>query len=108
MKYEVETTESFLKDLKKLSKNYPSIKDDLNELKETLEKNPCEGTPIGKNIYKIRLAIESKGKGKSGGARVITFLYAIKKTLYLLAIYDKSEMESIKDNEIKERLAFLS
>jgi mRNA-degrading endonuclease RelE of RelBE toxin-antitoxin system len=107
MSCRIETTESFLKDLKRLAKKYPSIKNDLKELKETLEKNPCEGTLIGENIYKIRLAIESKGKGKSGGARVITFLYAIKKVLYLLAIYDKSDMENIRDSEIKERLSIL-
>jgi len=107
MSFKIEVTESFLKDLKRLAKKYPSIKKDLEELKKTLEINPCEGVLIGENIYKIRLAIKSKGKGKSSGARVITFLYTTKETLYLLAIYDKSDIENISDSEIKERLTVL-
>jgi len=77
----------------------------LEELEKISEINPCEGVLIGENIYKIRLAIKSKGK--SGGARIITFLYTAKETLYLLAIYDKSDIENISDSEIKERLTVL-
>ena len=60
------------------------------------------GTPIGKDFYKIRLAITSKGKGKSDGARVITCIRIIANTVYLAAIYDKSEKEDISDKELKE------
>lgn len=63
--------------------------------------NPKEGTPIGNDSYKIRMSIESKGKGKSGGARVISHFYVTNSTVYLLSIYDKSEQESISDKEIK-------
>jgi len=63
--------------------------------------NPKEGTPIGNDSYKIRMFIESKGKGKSGGARVISHFYVANSTVYLLSIYDKSEQESISDKEIK-------
>ena len=63
---------SFLRDLKALSKKYPSLKDDVNDLVKQLKQHPKSGTPIGKDCYKIRLAIKSKRKGKSGGARVIT------------------------------------
>ena len=69
-----------------------------------LSADPFEGTPIGQNCYKIRLAISSKGKGKSGGARVITYVYVEGKIVYLLAIYDKSEQTDISDSELKSRM----
>jgi hypothetical protein len=55
-------------------------------------------------LHKIRLAITSKGKGKSGGARFITHVQVISTTVYLLSIYDKSEMENISDKEIQQRV----
>ena len=72
---------------------------------EELEKNPEKGTPIGDNCFKIRLAIASKGRGKSGGARVITHIYIENDTVFLLAIYDKSEQADISDKELRELLA---
>ena len=62
------------------------------------------GTPIGGSCYKIRLAIKSKGKGKSGGARVITYYYIHGETVYLLSIYDKAEQENISEERIAELL----
>ena len=72
MSYEVVYTDNFERELKHFAKKYPSIKSDLERLISALEGNPEHGTSIGKHCYKIRLAIASKGKGKSGGARVIT------------------------------------
>ena len=69
---------------------------------ESLENNPEQGTSIGKNCYKIRLAIASKGKGKSGEARLITNFVIANETVYLLSIYDKSEKESLTDKELNE------
>jgi mRNA-degrading endonuclease RelE of RelBE toxin-antitoxin system len=66
--------ESFEKDLKKLAKKYNSLKLDLRALLNELKTNPNQGTSLGRNCYKIRLAITSKGKGKSGGARIITHI----------------------------------
>ena len=65
------------------------------QLVESLEEKPQQGSPLGKDCYKIRLAITSKGKGKSGGARVITHVYVFRKTVYLLSVYDKSEQANI-------------
>ncbi len=65
-----------------------------------LESDPKHGTQIGNNCYKIRLSIASKGKGKSGGARVITYVQVIHTSVYLLSIYDKSELENITDKEL--------
>lgn len=71
---------------------------------ESLEDNPLMGTSIGKDCYKIRMPIRSKGKGKSGGARVITYVKIVDETVYLLSIYDKSEQASISEKEITNRL----
>ena len=70
------------------------------KLIESLEENPQHGSPLGKDCYKIRLAITSKGKGKSGGARVITHVYIFRKTVYLLSVYDKSEQANIPQSVI--------
>jgi mRNA-degrading endonuclease RelE of RelBE toxin-antitoxin system len=67
MNFEIITTPYFEREAKKLLKKYPSIKDDLAALGEELSKNPTLGTPLGNQIFKIRLSITSKGKGKSGG-----------------------------------------
>ncbi|HEY6978653.1 MAG TPA: type II toxin-antitoxin system RelE/ParE family toxin [Chitinophagaceae bacterium] len=101
MIYKIEATPHFRNEAKKLSKKYPSLKRDLATLAEELSINPAMGTALGKDFYKIRLAITSKGKGKSGGARVITCVRIIANTVYLAAIYDKSEKEDITDKELK-------
>jgi hypothetical protein len=72
----------------------------LAEFANGLIDNPLQGTPVGHHCYKIRLAISSKGKGKSGGARVITHIHISATTVYLIAIYDKSEQDSISNKDI--------
>jgi hypothetical protein len=72
-----------------------------------LENNPIQGVALGRNCYKIRFAISSKGKGKSGGARIITNIVISDETVYLLSIYDKSEKENLSDNELDELLKFV-
>lgn len=104
MKFEVIVTTSFEKQFKKLSKRYVSIREDIAPLFEFLETNPLQGTPLGKDCYKIRLAITSKAKGKSGGARVITCVKIVANTVYLIAIYDKSEKEDLEDKELDKLL----
>lgn len=107
MPFELIPTPQFLKEAKALAKKYPSLKNDLNSLAEELQANPATGEPLGKDCYKIRLAISSKGKGKSGGGRVITCIKIAQETIFLLAIYDKSDMENIDDKILKERLKAL-
>ena len=102
MLHNVKTIPHFDREMKRLSKKYVSLKNEYKELIEELEKNPELGTHLGNGIYKIRIGIASKGKGKSGGARVITFLKTKHETLYLLSIYDKGEKDTISDNEIRE------
>ena len=104
MNFNIETIDSFDKELKKLSKKYPSIKKDFGQLLDNLQKDPMQGKPLGKDCYKVRMAISSKNRGKSGGGRVITCVKIIKETIYLLAIYDKSDIENLNDNELVTRL----
>lgn len=107
MNYSVKTIPKFEKNLKKLAKKYPSLKTEYIQLIKSLKENPEQGTDLGKNCYKIRLAIASKGKGKSGGARVITNIVIADTTVYLLTIYDKSDKDSLTNKELKELLEFV-
>ena len=102
MSYSILLTERFKKEFKRLSKKFPSLKNELSELGQEVASNPEYGTFIGNNCYKIRLAIASKGKGKRGGARVITYLYVQTETVYLLTIYDKGEKSDLEPSELKE------
>jgi len=101
MVYSVIPTEKFKKEAKRLIKKYPSLKNELVELETILTTEPKSGIDLGYNTYKIRLAIKSKGKGKKGGGRVITYLVTKQKEIYLLIIYDKSEFDTIDDRTIK-------
>lgn len=104
MNYSVYPTPDFKKFFRKLYKKYPSLKADLQELIKTLSEKPDTGINPGHSVYKIRLAISSKGKGKSGGARVITYLVTEDKELYLVFIYDKSQLDNITKEQIFEML----
>lgn len=104
MIYKVKTIDVFEKQTKRLVKKYPSLKNELLELVKQLKEKPEQGTAIGKNCFKIRLAITSKNKGKSGGARIITSFVVTETTVYLLTIYDKSEKENLTNKELEELL----
>jgi len=86
MSYSIVTIAPFDKQLKRLAKKYPSLKNEVVQLGRLLTDTPTSGTPLGNNCYKVRMSIASKGKGKSGGARVITHIYVEGKLVYLLAI----------------------
>lgn len=101
MSYSVELSSNFKKEAKKLIKKYPSLKIELVKLFLELEQNPNLGIPLGDNIYKIRLAIASKNKGKSGGARVLSFVKVTDTSVLLFSIYNKGEIDNLTENEIK-------
>jgi len=108
MSYSIEITALFEKQLKRLSKKFPSLKKEYADLIISLKQNPKQGTFIGNNCYKIRLAIASKGKGKSGGARVITHVQITNTKIFMLSVYDKSEQSDINDNELIEWVKLIS
>jgi mRNA-degrading endonuclease RelE of RelBE toxin-antitoxin system len=104
MSYKIVPTIEFEKELKKLAKKYLSLKTDLQILAQSLSINPVQGVSLGNICYKIRLAITSKGKGKSGGARIITFVKVINEIVLLITIYDNSLKENITTKELNGQL----
>lgn len=105
MNCNITATPRFKKELKRLGKHYKSLKEDYAGLLNSLQANPFQGTDLGKGLRKIRIAITSKGKGKRGGARVITLTALVatdEADVLLLTIYDKSERENISDQELEE------
>lgn len=107
MNYNIIVKPTFQREAKRLAKHYASFKNDYEALLDELEANPHLGTDLGGGLRKIRMRISSKGKGKSGGARIISFtlLVSIDETeINLLYIYDKKERESITKKEIEELL----
>jgi mRNA-degrading endonuclease RelE of RelBE toxin-antitoxin system len=99
-----EVAPEFEKSLKRLSKKYKSLKDDYLTFLSELEKNPMMGDEIFPNCRKARISIKSKGKGKSGGGRIIFYFEIIEDRIILLFIYDKSEMENVKTAFIEQIL----
>lgn len=94
----------FQHEAKRLRKKYVSLPNDIANLIAELTKNPTMGDFLGNDCYKVRMAIKSKNKGKSGGARVITLVKVELETIHLLSIYDKSEQENISDARLQEIL----
>ncbi|MBR5912605.1 MAG: type II toxin-antitoxin system RelE/ParE family toxin [Bacteroidales bacterium] len=106
MSFEIRTIEVFDRQAKKLAKHYHSFREDFEAFLKELEKNPLMGDDLGNGIRKVRMAITSKGKGKRGGARVITYTANLiiemnEGEVVLLSIYDKSEQSTITDKEIR-------
>lgn len=101
MAYKVVLSDNFKNEAKKLIKKYPSLKSELLTLVVSLETTPKQGTHLGNDIYKIRLAIASKNKGKSGGARVLSFVKIIENVVLLFSIYNKGEKDTVTEAEIK-------
>lgn len=100
MSFKVTLSGNFLRSAKKLAKKYPSLKNDLAFLIEGMTENPEMGTPLGKNLYKIRISITSKKRGKSGGARVITCVIYKSEQVLLVEIYDKAQYDTVDDTKI--------
>lgn len=107
MSYSIKTIPQFDKQLKRIVKKYPFFKGDFIAFLAGLRQTPEQGVPIGKNCYKVRIAITAKSKGKSGGARVITNFVITDNTVYLLDIYDKSEKQTITNKELRELLKYV-
>lgn len=104
MNYTVKSIHAFEKQAKRLIKKYPSLKKELLSLIQSLKINPQQGKSLGKNCFKIRLSISSKGKGKSGSARIITHIVVSDFIVYLLTIYDKNELDNLSDDALNKLL----
>ena len=107
MKHRVIPTPAFEQELRPLLKRHRSLGKDLLQLEKQLESQPDLGTGLGAGMYKVRLAIASKGKGKSGGARVITYVVTEDHEVYLLSIYDKSDYDTVDTKALRQLVAEL-
>ena len=110
-------TDAFKREAKRLAKKHLSLKSDLTRLEQDLAANPRFGVHIRENVYKIRLAVKNKGRGKSGGMCIITFVAHILQqddsddgtiTVFLLSLYDISDEDSISDRELNDLLATIN
>jgi mRNA-degrading endonuclease RelE of RelBE toxin-antitoxin system len=107
MNFEIQTTSYFDAEAKRLAKRYRSFIDDLQDFRQSLLGNPYQGAELSPGIRKIRLTIDSKSRGKSGGARVITFTYLVDETdgkIILILLYDKADASNIKMNVVRKIL----
>ncbi len=104
MNWTISTVPDFDKEVKRLAKKYRSLASDLLQFQKEIIKNPFVGDEILPGVRKIRMAIASKGKGKSGGARIISFI-AVNDIrngeIILLYIYDKNESPNIRIEYLK-------
>jgi mRNA-degrading endonuclease RelE of RelBE toxin-antitoxin system len=115
----VKITKGFKRQVKPLIKKYISLKTELRDLQLSLMETPEQGTLITTDVYKIRMGVKSKGRGKSGGVRIITFIEtliiaeveemnienALEKVVNLIAIYDKTDTASIEQHEVQTLLS---
>lgn len=109
MKVSFDYLDEFERRAKAMRKKYHSFESDYNAFLDTLEKAPFSGESLGKHIYKNRMIISSKGKGKSGGARIITYNIQIQSEdeviITLMTIFDKSEIENVSDSYLRSLVA---
>lgn len=104
MGFEVFFSSAFKKELKRIAKKHRQILKDINQLIDDLAENPALGTDLGQNVHKIRLAISGTSKGKSGGARVITYVRFTNESVILAEIYLKNEHDTVDVDTIISRL----
>lgn len=98
-------SDEFRRQAKRLAKKYKSLANDLARFQQELQDNPFIGVDLGDGKRKIRLQVASKGKGKRGGMRVITFNVVKAETtitVYLITLYDKSEYQNVSDKYVDQ------
>lgn len=107
MNFDIRTSSYFAHEAKRLSKHYPSFKSDYDEFLKSLKKDPYQGDDLGNGVRKVRMAIASKGKGKAGGARVITLNILVDEEnmeINLLLLYDKKVADNFNPAALKDAL----
>ncbi|MCY4161103.1 MAG: hypothetical protein OXE77_04470 [Flavobacteriaceae bacterium] len=98
--FKIDCTLEFIKKCSRLSKKYPSLKEEVSHLIKSLSDNPKQGDRLKNQCYKIRINIKSKGRGAWGGARLITHIAFLQSRVLILTIYDKAKQSSITQKEI--------
>lgn len=100
--FDVYESENFAKELKRLSKKYKNIKKDCKAFVETINNESSLGVNLGGGLYKARVSNSDKNKGKSAGYRVVSYIKAVESEIWLVHIYDKSELENITESALDE------
>ena len=100
----VDTLAIFQKELKRLTRKYPSVIDTVTELVSKLEQGDRPGNSVGDSVYKVRLPNPSARRGKRSGFRII-YDTPTQHHVTLIAIYSKTEHADITDAEIRQRIA---
>lgn len=100
MSFRIVPTDVFSRELKRLVKKHPRLKESIKESAASISINPFQGVSLGRKCYKVRLGSPDKATGKSGGFRLITHVNAGMGIVFLLSVYDKSEVSTIKDREL--------
>lgn len=100
----IRISDEFKTAYKRLKKRHKSLEADFERLLLSLQENPYQGVEILDDIRKIRMNITSKGRGKSGGARVIIRVRIVMDELQLLYIYDKADFENVSDSYLRDIL----
>jgi len=90
----------YKKAVKKLSKKYSNIFDDVDEFLNSIKTKEDLGIELKSNVYKVRIKNSNKNRGKSGGYRLISYLKIVDNELHLLYIYDKSQIVNLTEKEI--------
>jgi len=104
MSYSIVTTDTFDKQVERLEKKFSSLKQEISDFKDKITEDPFIGVSYGDGLRKVRLAIKSKGKGKSGGARIIYTIVYFEDVIILLRIEDKSEVANVTKKEVQDYL----
>ena len=107
MNYNIKMSSYFEHEAKRLAKHYPSFKNDYLEFLKSIEENPYQGDDLGNGVRKVRMSIASKGKGKSGGARVITMNILVDNQnmdINLLLLYDKQVADNFNPSALQDAL----
>lgn len=109
-KVSILSTHEFDKEFKRLSKKYPSLSTDIKDWVNKLKLQPEDGTSLGSGLFKVRLSVKSKGKGKSGGIRIIKHIDCIVSQLeyqiVLVFIYDKSEIGNVDLKVLRKMIEY--
>ena len=103
MKVKIIPSDEFNRQFKRLAKKYKSLGNDYMNLRKDIVENPFLGADLGQGVHKVRMSIASKGKGKSGGARVLTLIVQVSDDaeVTLLTIYDKGEISNVSNSYIQ-------
>ncbi len=98
--FSVQEADSYKKSKKELLKRFRHLDEDIKKFLLSVEKPEDLGMPLGGGFYKARIANSDKNRGKSAGYRLITLLKVVDTKIYLVYIYDKSDLENISEEEL--------